>query len=461
MSISGIIDNMLNNVGIDTKAEAITAEPMVNNIGYDLDDVQKELFFNLEKTKNNYFVQGQAGTGKSTFINYLKQNLTKRIVVVSPTAVAALNIGGVTIHSFFQIPPKDFIILSTLEIGYKTKKILSKTDLIIIDEISMVRPDMLDAIDYLAKEAKKSDKPFGGIQMLLVGDLCQLPPVIKNNVYQVFEKEYGHKNAYFFDAHSYKNTDFKKIEFSHVYRQSDMELLTNLQNIRENQNIYKTIEFFNAAQILDKEILKTSVTITPKRMVAENLNIRSLEALRTSSKSYQCQTEGKFEEKDAPAPALLTLKVGALVVFNQNDNTAKQWINGTTGIVEELKDNEIVIQLLNETKDIVKVGRSSWKRFEYNYDRTTDNLEEKEIGKFIQFPLQLGYALTIHKAQGKTLDKVIIDMDKTGAFAHGQMYVALSRTRKFSDIHVKYGIDETDIILDKRVIEFLSSDRAY
>ncbi len=422
-----------------------------------LDDIQEKLFHKIEQTKENYFLQGQAGTGKSTFINYLKENLSKKMIVVSPTAVAALNIGGVTIHSFFQIPPKDFIILDALEIGFKTKKILAKTDLIIIDEISMVRPDLLDAIDYICKVVKKNDKPFGGVQMLLVGDLCQLPPVIKNNVYSVFEKEYGNRNAYFFDAKSYGAGDFKKTEFAKVYRQSDNELLTYLQNIRANKHIEKSVEFFNKAKILDRDILKNSATITPKRAMAEALNIKSLNALESPTKTYKCEIENKFNEKDAPAPVTLSLKVGALVVFNKNDNEKKQYINGSMGIIKELKEKEIVVQLLDIERSIVYVNRASWPKFEYDYNRATDALEEKEIGSFRQFPLQLGYALTIHKAQGKTLDKVIVELDNSGAFAHGQMYVALSRTKKFEDMHIRNPIDESDLIFDNRVVEFLES----
>ncbi len=422
-----------------------------------LDEIQEKLFHQIEQTKDNFFLQGQAGSGKSTFINYLKDNLSKRMIVVSPTAVAALNVGGVTIHSFFQIPPKDFIILDAIEIGFKTKKILAKTDLIVIDEISMVRPDLLDAIDYICKVVKKNDKPFGGVQMLLVGDLCQLPPVIKSNVYNVFEKEYGSKNAYFFDAKSYAEGNFKKTEFVKVYRQSDNELLSFLQNIRANKNVAESLEFFNKARISDEDILKNSATITPKRAMAEALNIRSLNALSTPVKTYKCEIENKFNEKDAPAPVMLTLKIGALVVFNKNDSEKKQYINGSMGIVKELKDNEVVVQLLDMDRTIVYVNKAVWPRFEYDYNRQTDALEEKEIGSFRQFPLQLGYALTIHKAQGKTLDKVVVELDNSGAFAHGQMYVALSRTRKFEDMHVKYPIDETDFIFDNRVINFLES----
>ncbi|MFV0626335.1 MAG: ATP-dependent RecD-like DNA helicase [Alphaproteobacteria bacterium] len=419
-----------------------------------LDNIQQNIFNKIEKDKKNIFIQGQAGTGKSTFIKYLKENSDKKIVIACPTAVAAINIGGSTIHSIFQIPPKDFIILDSLELKRKPSQILKNADLLIIDEVSMVRPDMLDAIDFLSKKARNSKKPFGGMQIILIGDLCQLPPVITRNVYGIFQKEYGYMETYFFDAKSYKDGNFENVEFKKVYRQEDLDLLKHLENIRKNFEIYDTVEYFNSAKIRDENILKTAITITPKRAVAEYINNSRLSSLNGDAKTYSCFTSGKFAESDYPAPGALTLKKGALIMFNKNNSPS--WINGSSGIIEKLGDNEIDVKLSNG--NIVSVKREEWKKFEYEHNLEENKIKEKEIGSFRQFPLQLGYALTIHKAQGKTLDKVIIELDKTGAFAHGQMYVALSRTRKFSDMHIKYNIDETDIILDKRVLTFLEKE---
>lgn len=423
-------------------------------VDYKLDESQKELFDLIENTNQNIFIQGQAGTGKSTFINYLKAYSSKRIRVVCPTAVAAINIGGSTIHSLFNLPLSDFFIFDELikTPRKKLKSILLKTDLLIIDEVSMVRPDMLDAIDLLSRELREKDVPFGGLQLLLVGDLCQLPPVIKSNTYDVFKNTYGHRMPYFFDSNAYKNGNFKKIELTKVYRQEDTELLENLINIRKNHNIEDSVAYFNTCKITDENILNTAITITPYRNIAENINQKRLGDLPSEVHTYVCQTKDSFDDaKDAPAPRVLTLKVGALVIFNKNNSPI--WINGTSGIVEELEEDVIKVRILNNDT-VVPVKREEWKNYAYDYNRDTGTVIEKEIGSFIQFPLQLGYALTIHKAQGKTLDKVIIEMSK-GAFASGQLYVALSRTRHKADIHIPKRIDESDAIIDDRIVEFL------
>lgn len=425
------------------------------DIEYELDETQQSLFDTVEHTNINLFIQGQAGTGKSTFIKYLLAHSNKRIRVVCPTAIAAININGSTIHSLFGLPLSDFFVLDELlnTPRPKLKSILCKTDLLVIDEVSMVRPDMLDAIDLLSREARRNDSVFGGLQMLLIGDLCQLPPVIKSNTYHVFQEKYGHRKPYFFDAESYQSGNFEKVELTKVYRQSDAKLLENLIKIRKDKDIESAIEYFNTCKIEDEEILKNAVTITPYKKVAENINQQKLGELPTSIRTYVCQTSGTFDEsKDAPAPRVLTLKVGALVIFNKNNGGV--WINGTSGIIEELDADVITVRIISNG-NTVEVKREEWINYKYDYDRETGKVIEKEIGKFIQFPLQLGYALTIHKAQGKTLDTVIIDINK-GAFDHGQLYVALSRTRKKSDIHLLRRIDEADVILDKRITEFLN-----
>ncbi|MBR6412683.1 MAG: AAA family ATPase [Alphaproteobacteria bacterium] len=439
---------------ISINKHPIIDEP-VKKASTKLSKLQQDTFEIIENTNKNIFIQGQAGTGKSTFVDYLQSHSNKRILVACPTAVAAINVGGSTLHSLFKLPLSDFLIID--EIIKKPRRtlasILQKTDLLIIDEVSMVRPDMLDAIDALSRIARCNRKvPFGGLQILLIGDLCQLPPVIKKNTYTVFKQEYGISAPYFFDAKSYKNGNFDKIEFSRVYRQSDTELLNNLIKLRNYEDLDSVIEYFNNCKITDKNILDTAVTITPYRAVAEQMNKQRLEAIKGTEKNYECKTTGTFDEvKDSPAPRVLTLRKGALVIFNKNNGS--KWINGTSGIVESLSDNIIEVRIL-KTNEIVAVKREEWKIYQYDIDKETSKVYEKEVGSFIQFPLQLGYALTIHKAQGKTLDSVIIDIDR-GAFAHGQLYVALSRTRKKSDIHLVKPISLYDIIQDDHVINFL------
>lgn len=434
------------------------ASPMVKQISselnsnFPLDEIQQNIFNTIKTTNNNIFIHGQAGTGKSTFVQYLKEKLPKRIKIVCPTAVAAINIGGVTVHSLFYLPTNDFCIINKLQLTRKTQEILTKTDLLIIDEVSMIRPDILDAIDYLSKKARRNREPFGGLQILLIGDLLQLPPVIKSSVYDIFKQKYGHKESYFFDSDSYKNANFQRFELTKVYRQSDINLLQNLINIRNYKNIEETIKFFNSCKIYDIDILKKSITITPYNKVAEYINQQKLEELKTKSFTYKATVMGSFNDEDSyPAPENLTLKKGALVIFNKNNYPL--WINGSSGIIEELHEDEIKVRILKDNS-VVIVLREVWKNFSYEHDEKTDEIIEQEIGSFIQFPLQLGYALTIHKAQGKTLDKVILDIGR-GAFAHGQLYVALSRTRRKEDMHIKKELFESDIILDERVMNFL------
>ena len=430
------------------KAPTIDDVPILS-----LSKEQWDLFLKIESTNNNYLIQGQAGTGKSTFIKHLFEKSDKRIRILCPTAIAALNIKGVTIHSLFQLPLSDFIIKEQLTLKKKTINILKKTDLIIIDEISMVRPDILDSIDYLLKKARGDFSPFGGVQMLLVGDLCQLPPVIKSSTYNIFLQKYGVSNPYFFDATSFKEGHFYIKEFQTVYRQKDPIFLKNLTYIRKKENLSAVLKMFNQAKFSDPETLKTAVTITPYRLEAEKINQTRLSSLSTPFKTYYATASGFFEKtNDTPAPKELTLKKGALVIFNKNN--PPYFINGSMGEVIELNDNYLKIKLLKSDK-IITVMKEIWQSFSYDYDPKTDTISEKETGLFEQFPVQLGYALTIHKAQGKTLDKVIIDTKK-GAFAHGQMYVALSRTRSFFDMHIENNIHEKDIILDKRVIDFLN-----
>lgn len=423
----------------------------------DLDElnlVQRKLFDKIEHTHNNIFIQGQAGTGKSTFIKYLKKHSKKRIRLVAPTAIAALNIEGATIHSMFTLPLSDFLIMREVLSSKrrKLKSILKKTDILIIDEVSMVRPDILDAIEALCCQARGNLALFGGLQIILIGDLCQLPPIIKPSAAEAFRLEYGTREPYFFDAKSYQKGAFEKIELTEVYRQSDKELLQYLQNLRRDENIAETVDYFNRAETYPPDFMNTAITITPYRAVAEGINRRRLAALNTLTKDYEAQLNGSFEKmQDTPSPKTLTLKEGALVVFNKNNYP--DYINGTSGIVEKLEERYIIVRCLQDNK-FITVRREEWKSFAYDVNEETGEVTEKETGSFIQFPLQLGYALTIHKAQGKTLDRVIVDIDR-GAFAHGQLYVALSRTRKKADMLIKHGLSDDDIIFSERIKSFL------
>lgn len=416
-----------------------------------LSDVQKQAFNTIEKTHGNVLIMGQAGTGKSTFVNYLKSASTKRVICACPTAVSALNIGGQTIHSLFQIQPRDFIMPEFLKLKAKTRNILVATDVLIIDEISMVAPDLLDAMDLLARQARHNNEPFGGIQIVAIGDLFQLPPVITNDAKKYYAQEYGFENAYFFDSHVYKRSGFMRFYFDKVYRQNDGELLQNLVRLRDGD--LSALEFFNGCKIDDAERRQNAVLITPYRAMAENINASRLAAIPSPEVIFTGVLEGNFSEKDVPAPMRLVLKVGALVVFVKNSD---KWHNGSMGRVIDIGVRGIQVELLNASHTIVLVKPEKWEKIEYIRDEN-DRLQEHEIGSYKQFPLNLGYAMTIHKAQGKTLDAVVVDISR-GAFAHGQTYVALSRTRAACDMHIAALLKPRDVIFDERVLEFMKNN---
>ena len=415
-----------------------------------LNPAQQMAFNTLENTNSNLLILGPAGTGKSTFVNYIKSVSKKRIVCACPTAVSALNVGGQTIHSLFQIQPRDFIMLELLKLKAKPRNILSATDVLIIDEISMVAPDLLDAMDYLARAARHNNEPFGGIQIVAIGDLFQLPPVITHDAEQYYMAEYEHPNAYFFDSHAYRRADFVPFNFETVYRQNDGELLSHLMRLRNND--IGALNFFNSCKIDDETRRANAVIITPFRAVAERINADRLAKIGAPEITYNGEITGTFSERDVPAPMNLTLKQGALVVFVKNGD---KWHNGSMGIIEHLGVHEIIVQLLNQSRDVVVVKPEKWQKIEYNRDEN-DRITENEVGSYKQFPLNLGYAMTIHRAQGKTLDAVVVDISR-GAFAHGQTYVALSRTRNATDMHVATPLRPRDVIFDSRVTDFVNS----
>ncbi len=424
---------------------------MLETVAPILNATQLSAFDAIERTNSNILILGPAGTGKSTFINYLKSASKKRIICACPTAVSALNVGGQTIHSLFQIQPRDFILPEFLKLKAKPRNILNATDVLIIDEISMVAPDLLDAIDILARMARRNNEPFGGIQIVAIGDLFQLPPVITREATQYYTSEYGHPNAYFFDSHVYGRANFIKFNFDFVYRQNDLPLLENLVQLRNNDTA--SLDFFNACRIDDVTRRANAVLITPFRAVAERINATRLAQINETPVVYNGVLTGSFSERDVPAPLALELKVGALVVFVKNGD---KWHNGSMGLVRSLSAREITVQLLSDSRDTVSVKPDKWEKIEYTRDEN-DRLIENEIGAYKQFPLTLGYAMTIHRAQGKTLDAVVVDISR-GAFAHGQTYVALSRTRRSTDMHIATPLRPRDVIFDERVLEFVSND---
>jgi ATP-dependent exoDNAse (exonuclease V) alpha subunit len=420
-----------------------------------LNESQTAAYDAIERSVANFLILGQAGTGKSTFVNYLKAASKKRIICACPTGVSALNIGGQTIHSMFQIAPRDFVMPEFLKLKSKPRNILTAADLLIIDEISMVAPDVLDAMDILARQARRSNAPFGGLQVVAIGDLFQLPPVITRDAQPLYTEQYGQPNSYFFDAHAYKRGDFRRAGFQIVYRQNDDALLSNLASLRRGENVSGALAYFNNLRMTDPLRRSNAVLITPFRAVADKINAARLDQIAAPAVTYDGALSGNFSERDVPAPVALTLKVGALVIFVRNvRESGEECLNGTMGIVTDLGAAEIKIKLLDGKQPVVTVKPETWQKIEYAIDPETQKLAENETGSYKQFPLSLGYAMTIHKAQGKTLAAVIVDISR-GAFTHGQTYVALSRTRSAADMHISSPLHPRDIIFDERVLEFV------
>lgn len=406
------------------------------------------------KEGGNFFIQGRAGTGKSTLLAHVRAAFEKkgrRVRTVCPTGIAALNVGGFTIHSLFHFPARDIFYLPKMSVSEGTRQLLQNTDLLIVDEVSMVRPDMLDAMDKFARQARKFSEPFGGMQVVLVGDLLQMPPVIMQGVSERFKQQYGHAAPRFFDAKVFGRCKFQPILLRQIHRQQEDALLQRLDDVRQGKNMDMALEYFGRLKIRDDNLRENSVLLCPTREGAATHNSKKLRELSGPLWEYPCRILGRFgtsasgeEEQRFPAPALLRLKVGALVIVLCNLDA--DCVNGSSAVVMDLDKDIITIKLL-ESGRIVPIALHTWEQEGYDDD---DNMTV--IGKFVQFPLQLGYAMTIHKAQGKTLNSVQLRL--AGAFSAGQAYVALSRTRRAADMHVS-SIIKKSVIVDYRVVSFL------
>lgn len=399
------------------------------------------------------FVTGKAGTGKTTFIRYLREKFGSDVPVLAPTGVAALNVNGQTIHSFFQFPPR---ILNPDEIKLlKNHHLFQKLRLLIIDEISMVRADLMDAIDLsLKKNTGRYDQPFGGIQLLLIGDLLQLPPVVATTAEMRFLYN-RYKTPFFLSADCLQKVPPLVIELSKVYRQHDKEFIQLLSNIRIGEHVEDSIATINSRCFSFNRITSTdTITLTSDNASADNINSAKLEQLPGECCEYEGTVSGKFniEENRLPSPKLLRLKEGAQVMFTRND-LDHRWVNGTTGAVRQLSENIITVQT---SYGMFNVKREIWETIEYVFDDSTGKITAKTVGSYTQFPLMLAWAITIHKSQGKTLDNVVIDLGR-GAFADGQVYVALSRCRSLDNIHLKKPVRISDIKVDPVVKEFYRS----
>lgn len=405
----------------------------------------------LENSEEHIYLTGKAGTGKSTLLQYFRKHSKKNIVVLAPTGIAAINVKGMTIHSFFYLPPK-IIESFDIVVKHKRKRIIEKLDTLIIDEISMVRADVFDAIDYALRKYRKNDQPFGGVQIVLIGDLYQLPPVIVGEeMKSYFQFEYG--GPYFFMAHVLGRIKLLKKELTHIFRQKDPDFVHLLNAIRDGDSGVHTLEKLNeCCDPFFKPIDTTAcITLSSTNAIANRINTLRLFEIKSQEYKYTAKKEGKFErwKSGFPNDEILSFKKGAQIMMVRNDMN-RRWVNGSIGVITSLSQNYIEV-LIDE--EIYEVEPSEWELIEYNYDPKKNKVEENVVGKFTQYPLKLAWAITIHKSQGKTFEQVYIDLGR-GAFAHGQLYVALSRCTTFEGVHLKHKVKPDDLIIDERVLDF-------
>lgn len=405
----------------------------------------------LEKTNKSMFITGRAGTGKSTLLQLFRRTTRKKTVILAPTGVAALNVKGQTIHSFFKFPAKP---LHRQDIKkHRYRKLYQKLDVIIIDEISMVRADLLDNVDVFLRKNRDNNVPFGGVQMVFFGDLFQLPPVVASEEERhLFKTEF--ESPYFFSAHVFQEFDMEKVELGKIYRQDNRHFIRLLEAVRNNSVDYEDLEDLNVRHQTDFEQNEHYITLSATNATVKRINQRELDLLETEPHVYMGKTEGQFDPRVFPTDLVLTLKVGAQVMFIKN-NTESKFVNGTIGKVLELSDDSIKVVVEEGGKsEVIKVPKMDWEILRYKVNEDNESkLDTDVIGKFTQYPLKLAWAITIHKSQGKTFDKMIIDLGR-GAFEHGQTYVALSRCRTLEGIVLKKKLRPQDVLVDDRIVEY-------
>lgn len=445
----------MNNNSYFSTMNAIRGMAQQTFINQKLDFVEELVLF----TDSHIFLTGKAGTGKTTFLKKLPTKTYKRMVVVAPTGVAAINAGGQTIHSFFQLPfgplPPDTKSVTAQLHKMKKQKInlMRSLDLLIIDEISMVRADVLDAIDAVLRRVRRSQKPFGGLQLLMIGDVHQLAPVAKAEEWEVLSPYYD--TPYFFGSHVLKATTYVCVELEHIYRQHDDGFITLLNKVRTNCMDAECINLLNQRYLpnfrpRDEEGF---ITLTTHNYQADQINESKLAAIDEEPLVFTAEVQGIFPENTYPTKKTLELKVGAQVMFVKNDpNPEKAFFNGKIGRVVGYNSDLDIVEVMCGTERI-SVGKLKWQNMEYTINAENQAIEEKEIGSFTQIPLRLAWAVTIHKSQGLTFDKVIVDAGQ--AFAHGQVYVALSRCTSLEGLVLKTKILSHALVNDYLVDKFV------
>ncbi len=418
-------------------------------------------------TDRNIFLTGKAGTGKTTLLHYIIENTKKKTAVVAPTGVAAINAGGMTIHSMFQLPITGFVpvahtivdpasfttrsrLASTQKIRKERRQLLMELELLIIDEISMVRADLLDAIDFTLRRIRRNNAPFGGIQLLAIGDLYQLAPVVRPQAWSVLKEHY--KSPFFFDSIAWRESNTHRIELKKVYRQEDDKFIGILNNIRNGVKNYADMERLNQNFSL-KPTVKDAITLTTHNRKADRINQKELNKLKGKTHELEAKVTGTFSESSYPTSKKIVLKKGAQVMFIRNHSEGL-YFNGKIGTVTGKKDDTVLVKCEGSDPPI-EVEPIEWKNTRYNVNEDTKEVEKEDVGTFEQYPLKLAWAVTVHKSQGLTFDKAIVDLEDT--FAPGQLYVALSRCRSLEGLTLVSMIKPRNVIVDNRIVQYHES----
>lgn len=424
----------------------------------ELNDSFRKALDIMEHGTKNVFITGRAGTGKSTLLDHFREHTKKKIVVLAPTGVAALNVRGQTIHSFFKFKPG----VTPTNIKRRSdpkeeKNIFRELHAIVIDEISMVRADLLDCVDRaLRLERDRRAEPFGGVQMIFIGDLYQLPPVVSQEEEYIFNEEYG--SPYFFSARSLRDSEFETVELEKIYRQKDNSFINILNAVRDNSIGEKELRELNERYVPDYKHTAGGMTIylAPTNRKVSEINDAELKHLDGKEFSYNAKADGEFERNQFPTEEKLRLKIGAQIMLLNNDLRGR-WVNGSIGKItgrrKDFNGDVLIVEL--DSGNLVEVETFAWQIFHF-FVGDDGAITPEPVGSFKQYPLKLAWAVTIHKSQGKTFEKVVLDLDR-GTFAHGQTYVALSRCTSLKGLTLTKKIMKYHIIMDQRVEEFMRS----
>ena len=401
----------------------------------------------IENTKDHFYITGKAGSGKSTLLAYFRSVTQKNTAVLAPTGVAAIRVKGQTIHSFFGFPPK---VIQTRHIKkVRQIELLQNLETLIIDEISMVRADVFDAIDYsLRVHRKKLTQPFGGVQVIVFGDLFQLPPVVNMDESSLLERIYPN-GQFFFHSNIFQDAQFKTLELQNIYRQTDDHFIYLLNAVRDGSITNSQIDNLNDSLVENFEMDEGKIILTTTNARASGINQNYLKQLSSEEFSYRAQATGQFYKELFPTDEVLKLKKGAQVIMIKND-PEKRWVNGSIGTIHDIAEKKIKVKINHK---IYEVKKEKWDRIQYSYDDDQQEVLENVTGSFKQYPMRLAWAITIHKSQGQTFEKVIIDMSQ-GSFAPGQLYVALSRCISLEGIELLRPLKKSDVIVNKQLIGF-------